>query len=129
MIEKTAGHGEKRSRKEDLAVIALLSEPTIGKAAKRVGVSEATLWRWMQDESFQELYREARNKAVGQAIARLQQATTKAVNTLEAVISDSKAPANVKVNAARIIIETALRAIEIEDIQARLDRLERKARK
>lgn len=54
------GHGEKRSRKQELAVLALLSEPNFEVAADKVGVSKSTLWRWMQTEGFQEHYREAK---------------------------------------------------------------------
>ena len=39
-----SGHGEKRSRKQDAAIVALLSEPTIAGAATRAGVSEPTLF-------------------------------------------------------------------------------------
>jgi len=121
------GHGEKKSRKKEMAVIALLTEPSIPKAAARVGISEATLWRWMQDDDFQELYREAKRRAVGQAIARIQQATTLAVDTLEAVMTNKKAPAMAKVLAAKTVLETAIKAVEIEELEARIEALERSA--
>lgn len=62
-MKVSAGHGEKRSRREDLALAALISEPTIGEAAKKVGISEVTIWRWMQDPEFQDKYRMARCNA------------------------------------------------------------------
>jgi len=43
------GHGEKLSRKQEQAIAALLTCPTIEQAAKAAGVGETTLWRWLQD--------------------------------------------------------------------------------
>jgi len=43
------GHGEKLTRKQDAAIGALLSKPTITGAAGAVGVGEATLRRWLKE--------------------------------------------------------------------------------
>ena len=47
-----SGHGEKLTRKKELAIVALLTEPTITKAASSAGISEATLRRWMRLDEF-----------------------------------------------------------------------------
>lgn len=129
MIEKNqkSGHGEKKSRKKEMAVIALLTEPTVGQAAQKVGIGEATMWRWMQDGDFKEMYRMAKVQAVGQAIARIQQVTTQAVDTLYDVMTSKKAPAMARVIASKTVLEVAMKAVEVEDIQARLEALERAA--
>ena len=49
-----------------------------------------------------------RREAVGQAIARLQQVTTVAVNTLEAILIDPTARESAKVTPARAILELAI---------------------
>jgi len=120
------GHGEKLSRKEEQALAALLTNPTIGEAAKVVGVSESTLWRWLKDEGFQSSYRDARREAVSQAVARLQSIATEAVDALRGVISDTAAPAPARVSAAKIILEMAVKAVEVEDLEMRLRKLEAK---
>ncbi|ACV64413.1 phage protein [Desulfofarcimen acetoxidans DSM 771] len=122
------GHGEKLTRKMELAVAALLTAPTIGLAAQKVGISEITLWRWLQTEEFKGRYAEAKRQAVGQAIARLQQSTVKAVDALEEIVSDVDAKDTARVAAAKIILETALRGIEIEDLAARVELLEKLAK-
>src|SRR3990172_5995700 len=76
------GHGEKQTRKQEQAILALLSEPTIEAAAEACGVGQATLWRWMQLPSFQSEYRAARRWLVEASIGTLQYATTEAVETL-----------------------------------------------
>lgn len=46
------GHGEKLSRLKTQAALALLSSSTHGKAAAKVGVSVATIRRWLKDDDF-----------------------------------------------------------------------------
>jgi len=118
------GHGEKLSRKKEAAIIALLSEPTIEKAAAKAGIAKPTLWRWLQIPEFQAAYREARREAVSQAIGALQRASAEAVEALRRIMNDTTAPATARVNAARSIIEFAIKGVEIEDILARLEALE-----
>jgi len=119
------GHGEKLSRKQDQAIIALLQMPTIGEASKQAGIGEATLWRWLQLPEFQVRYRGAKRQAVAQAIARLQQASSEAVETLQRVMNDPETSASARVSAAKIVLDAALKGSEIEDLSARLEQLER----
>lgn len=127
MKEAAAGHGEKRSRKEDIALAALISEPTLGEAAKKAGISEATLWRWLQDPIFQEKYRAARRQAVSHAITQLQRSSTQAVETLHSVMTDTETPAATRVTAAKTILEMAVKAVELEDLAVRIEALEKAA--
>jgi len=119
------GHGEKLSRKQDQAIIALLQMTTIGEAAKQAGIGEATLWRWLQLPEFQARYRGAKRQAVAQAIARLQQASSEAVETLQRVMNDTETSASARVSAAKIVLDAALKGSELEDLSARLEQLER----
>ncbi|KJS18569.1 MAG: phage protein [Peptococcaceae bacterium BRH_c4b] len=116
-------------RKQEAAIAALLTAPTIAAAAQAVGISEGTLWRWLQLPEFQEKYREAKRQAVAQAIARLQQATTKAVDTLESIMTDDEAPPSSKVTAAKTVLEMAIKGIELEDLAARIETLEKSLEK
>jgi len=106
-MKVSAGHGEKRSRREDLALAALISEPTIGEAAKKVGISEVTIWRWMQDPEFQDKYRTARRQAVSQAITQLQKISSEAVQTLREVMNNKETPPASRVTAAKAVLEMA----------------------
>lgn len=69
-----------------------------------------------------ELLHQARRQVVAQA--QLQRATGKAVMTLIAVMDDPEAPHAAKVTAARTILEQAIRAIELDDLEARIQALE-----
>ena len=121
------GHGTQFGRKKEQAIAALLTHRNIEEAAKSVGISTNTLLNWMKLQEFDTAYREARRKAFGQSIARLQQGTSAAATTLLKTLIDSATPASVKVRAAEAIFSHAAKAIEIEDIEARVAQLERAA--
>jgi len=81
--------------------------------------------RWMKAPEFDAAYREAKRDAFGQSIARLQQASSAAVTTLLKVMVDSNTPASTKVRAADSVLSHTAKAIELDDIEARLSELER----
>ncbi len=112
--------------KQHKTIAALLSTPTIAAAAAAVGVGERTVHTWLGDPAFAEAYRAARKEAVQIAIARVQTASGRAVDCLLDIIDTeyTPAPPAVRLAASKAILEFALKAVEIEDIQARLDALE-----
>lgn len=118
------GHGEKLSRKQEALISALLLAPTLADAAHTAGIGEVTAWRWLKDPAFQTAYREARRAVVQQAITQVQRATGDAVETLRSVMQDTTAPASARVAAAKAVLETAFKAVEVEDLEARVVALE-----
>ena len=118
-----SGHGTKLKRKLEEAVAAMLTQRNIEEAARSVDVSTATLMRWQKLPEFQKAYRDARRAAHNQSIARLQQATSAAVSTLLKVMVDPNTPASTKVRAADSVLDHSAKAIEIEDIEARVTAL------
>jgi hypothetical protein len=119
--------GGKFGRKKEDAIAALLTQRNIEEAAKVAGIGANTLLRWLKVPEFQLAYREARRAAFGQAVARLQQGTSAAATTLLKTLIDPATPASVRVRAAEAIFSHAAKAIEIEDIEARVTELERAA--
>ena len=121
------GHGAKFGRKKDEAIAALLTQRNLDEAARAAGVAANTLLRWLKMPEFEAAYREARRAAFGQSIARLQQGTSAAATTLLKVLVDSNTPASVKVRAAQAILTHSAKAMELEDLEARVAELERTA--
>jgi|SRR5437764_7033234 len=117
-------HGEKLSRKQEQTIAALLTCDSITAAVAGCGVAEATIHRWLKDVTFQTAYREARRAVVQHAITQVQRATGEAVETLRNVMQDSESPASARVSAAKAILETAVKGIEIDDLEARIATLE-----
>ena len=118
------GHGEKLSRKQEALISAVLTAPRLADAAQTAGMGEVTAWRWLKQEAFQTVYREARRAVVQHAIVQVQQATGEAVAMLRQVMQAADAPASAKVSAAKTILETAIKAVELEDLEARIVALE-----
>jgi hypothetical protein len=122
-----AGHGSKLGRKQEEAIAALLTHRNIEEAAGAAGIGARTLLRWLKLPEFQNAYRQARREVYGQAVARLQQGTSAAAATLLKVMIDPSTPASVRVRAADSVFNHAAKAIEIEDIEARVAALEQAA--
>ena len=121
------GYGAKFGRKQEEAIAALLTQRNIEEAAGAVGIAAKTLLRWMKEPEFDAAYRKARRSAFSQSVARLQQGTSAAAATLLKTMIDPNTPASVRVRAAEAIFNHAAKAIEIEDIEARVAELERGA--
>ena len=122
-----ARSGVKFGRKKEEAIAALLTQRNVEEAARAAGIGTRTLLRWMKLPEFQVAYREARRAAFGQSIARLQQATSAAASTLLKIMVDASSPTSCRLRAADSVLGHAAKAIELEDIEARVAELERAA--
>jgi len=121
------GHGSKFGRKKEEAVIALLTHRTMEEAARAVNVATKTLLRWQKEPEFDDAYRSAKRAAFGQSIARLHHLSSAAVSTLGKIMLDSATPPATRVRAADSILDHTTKAIEIEEIEARVAALEQAA--
>ena len=116
------GHGDKLNRKQEQAIAALLSASSIKAAAAICDMAEVTLWRWLQLSDFQTAYRAARRQIVERAVSELQAACGEAVETLKRNLHCEN-PA-VEIRAAQIILEQAIKGVELVDLQERVEHLE-----
>lgn len=69
-------------------------------------------------------YRSARRQLVETALAQLQSDCTVAARVLREVAEDKMAPAASRVAAAKTILEQSISAVELLDLQERIERLE-----
>ena len=116
---------EKLGRKKEEAIVALCSNRSIEDAARACNTPARTLYRWLKEREFDAAYRAARRSAYGQSIARLQQASAAAASTLLKIMIDQSTPPSCRLRAADSILSHAAKAIEIEDLEARVSDLER----
>jgi len=119
------GHGQKLTQNKEKLIAALLSQSSIGAAARATGVGEVTVHRWLRDEGFQRAYRAARSEVVRQVIGQMQRDSSRAAHVLMVIAEDGDAPASARVSAARSILDIAVKAIEIDDLTNRVEALER----
>ena len=112
------------SAKQHRALGALLSEPSIRQAAIVAAVPEKTLHNWLKNADFDAAYRAARRDSVAQATARLQYASSAAVTVLCQLMARDTVHASIRLGAAKTILELAIKAIELDDLAARIDAME-----
>jgi predicted DNA-binding transcriptional regulator AlpA len=103
-------------------MIALIDTSSIRQAAKKSGIGEATIYRYLQDKDFLAEYRNARRLTVESAIAQMQSAASEAVERLKE-LQYCKNPA-VAARCAQIIFESSVKGLETTDILERLETLE-----
>lgn len=113
------------SHKQEQAIIALLAEPTVARAAKTCKVGVRTLHRWLREEVFGKAYRLARRETFAQAVSLTQRYAGLAVQTLAKVMTDDNSPPASRVAAATSILKFARDSIELDDLAERVDALER----
>jgi hypothetical protein len=122
---RTKGHGSKTEATRERAIVALLSEPTIGKAAALAGIGERTLRTWLtEDPAFKAAYDAARRATFEAAMSRVATLTVKAVETLDTLITDTETPAAVKLGAARTIAEIGMHQHDADTILRKLEEIE-----
>lgn len=121
------GHGTKFTRKMEEAVAALLTHRNHEEAARAVGIGTATLLRWQKVPEFDTAYRAAKRASYRQSVARMHHMTSAAVSTLGKIMVDTAVPPATRVRAADSILDHTAKAIEIEDIDARVAELEKAA--
>ena len=108
--------------RQERAIVALLAEPSIEAAAKTAEVSDVTIWRWMKQPEFRAKLRDARRAVVEGAVGHLQQAAVEAVQALRRALTCGQPSTEVK--AATVILDQAIRAVELFDLADRVEHLE-----
>jgi hypothetical protein len=117
------GHGEKRSRKWEAAIAALLEQPTIEKAAEKAGVAYSTLKGWVKLAEFQAAYRDTRRQVVEHALGRAQRSCGRAVRTLTRLLACGHPPT--EKGAAVALLDYSLRGLEVGDLAQAVEDLKR----
>ena len=111
------------------AILVLLSERTIERAAERANVGVRTLRRWLtEDPEFQADYAAARKAAFEASMSRMQALTSRAVNTLEDLLEAKDHP-TVRLGAARTLVEMGMHQHDAETNVRKLDEIEAVQRK
>lgn len=106
------------------ALLALLENPTKEKAAAAAGITSKTLRRYLDNPEFQTEYRVAFSGMVSDAVRQAQKTLSPALTTLEEIMRDDEQNGQIRVSAARSLLEFSLKATEQLDILDRLEALE-----
>jgi hypothetical protein len=110
--------------KDSMLIAALLAGNTFEQAAKVAGISRRTAYKLRQGEEFQKKYRDAKHELLASAVSALHSCATVFVETLKNVCQDPKSRGSEKATAADRGLNTLLRAVEIFEVEERLQKLE-----
>lgn len=104
------------------AVLVLAATGNTTRAAKEAGVTQQTVYRWLEDPTFRNELRAAELQVLENLSRRLMDLTSKAITTLDGLLSDKNS--TTRLRAAQTIIEGALKLREIMSIEERVAKLE-----
>jgi hypothetical protein len=110
--------------KQEQAILALMSEPTVTRAAELVQVDPRTIYRWLEDPTFASAFRRTRREAFAQAMAATQKYAGLAVNSLAKVMTDSNANPQARMAAASALLKFSRESLEIDSLVERIEQLE-----
>ena len=112
----------KINNNQQKALIALVESASVADAATKCGLTRETLFRYLKDADFVKEYRTMRRQVVEGAITEIQQSTSEAVATLKRNLTCGKASDENR--AAQIILDNAIKGVELVDVMERLEALE-----
>lgn len=113
-----------RGRANEAIAAALAAGKTVAEAAAGAGVSESTVYRRLRRPKFVARVRELRAAFVTAAAGRLASSMTAAADVLRSLLDS--ASDMVKLRAAERLLEIGVKVIELQELQARVEELERR---
>ena len=106
------------------AFVGHLFGQSVEAAGAAVGVSPRTAWRWAAAPEVRAALAQAQQEALAQVTRRAVAAMAEALDVLRGIAADPDAPTGGRVQAARAILENALRFAEAVTLEERVRALE-----
>jgi transposase len=110
----------------DVLAAKLAFGQSLRAAAAELGISEVTAQRRLRDPRFRERVQEIRRRAVDDAIGQMVSAMTLAVSKLRHLV-ESGEKESIQLRAAMGLLDLALRAAALADLQERVEQLEQRS--
>lgn len=113
----------KRRLRERVAQL-LVTKGTIREIALEVGLGEDTIYRWKREPEFQQMMAAHRRELMSATIDRLVSTSLDAVEILHSIAKTPMAEDGNKVSASRSLLQYAVQAGAVADIEERLRAME-----
>lgn len=114
--------------RQQKALAALLTCPTVREAAKTAGLDESTIRRYKQNPAFMAEYRRRSAELLEVATDKAKAAMPPAIDRLRIIVDDDQQQAQQQIAAARAVLEYGLRLVEANDFETRLRALEERSK-
>jgi len=106
------------------AIPHLLAARSIEEGCRQAKVSKNTLYAWYREDAFRGELRRQREKIVEGALENLKSNIAKAASTLVGLLDSQNE--GIKHRAAKDVIDFAVKSMELEDLERRIEALEDK---
>jgi hypothetical protein len=110
--------------RQEQAIIALINEASVAKAAAATGIPERTIYNWLEEPKFNRAHRDARRQSFSHAISLCAYYAPMAAQALAKILADPHAPHSSRVSAATNLLKTGREGIELDDLVQRIESLE-----
>ncbi len=114
------------SPKQTQAIRSLLTKPNIALAASDVGVSDRTLYRWLDEPLFKQVLIQAEDQALDAATRGLVSMTNQAVLVITSLMVNPNTHPAIRLRAAEAVLSNTLKLYELRNLAARVATLEHK---
>ena len=110
------------SNRQLLAIGQIISSSTLEEARRKAKISKGTLYAWLKNETFKAELKRQRDEVIKEGLDRLKCAMTKAIDGLIKLMDSPRA--DLRRWVYKDVIDYALKRIEIENIEERIERIE-----
>lgn len=121
------GTGQNLTKNQLKAIPLILETKSIAEGVKKAGISKTTFYEWLKTPEFKAEFVRQRQELIDLALHELKTSASEAVSVLRELL---KADAeSVRLRTAQAILENVLKSIELENIEKRIEELERNLKK
>ncbi len=121
--ESTALDPKPLTPRQQLAIVAIISSPSLEEARRRSKAAKGTFYGWMKEPAFQTELKRQRDALVDQTFNRLRTGMMQAVEKLLTLLQAESQP-GIQLRAAQTLLDTGFKAMEHQDLERRLEALE-----
>lgn len=111
---------------DETLIAALIRYGSHKRVSEELGISMNTITNRLKKDSFRQLYAEAKETLLEEAVDDMKTQLSCAVDTLTSIMNDKSNPATVRVSAADSLLRHTVRYIETAEIERRIINLERR---
>jgi hypothetical protein len=112
------------TRNQLRAIPSILGSKSITGGVKKAGISKTTFYEWLKNPDFKAEFVRQRQELVDLALHGLKASTGEAVKVLRELLNAEGE--SVRLRTAQAILDNVLKSIEMENIEKRLEELERR---
>ena len=116
---------DKLNRNQQRVIKALLEHRTIEEAAQAANISSRTLYRWLQSPIFSSALSRAESNLIDESVRMLISDMKENLTVMQEIRDDEKTPISIRLRAAQNIDASLLRWHTLQDIESRIESIER----